>query len=159
MSLSLQVRETARWARDLLVSCMERYPEPGGQQDRQNPQFSQAELPAADAKGDHHGLEPLSGVWNSAVSAVGWNLPQLYLESGVLHPSGSLDRCLGTPETKWGISPGACLWVDPLSRPGCSDHVCRYLRCVSLPDVSDVTWVVSLLNQSAVADWQSSWLT
>ena len=52
---------------------------------------------------------------------------------------GLFGKCLGTPEAKWGIFPGACLWVVPLCRHGCSDHMCRYLRCVSLPDVSSVT--------------------
>ena len=49
-----------------------------------------------------------------AVSAVVWSLPQLYLESGILHHSGSFDKCLGTPDAKCGISPGAYLWVVPL---------------------------------------------
>ena len=97
--------------------------------------IQQGRASGGDAKGDQSGVEQHSGAWNSAVSAVGWNLPQLYLESGVLHPSGSLDRCLGTPETKWGISPGAYLWVVLLCRHSCSDHVCRYLTCVSLPHV------------------------
>ena len=39
--------------------------------------------------------------------------PQLYPESGALHPSGSFDKCLGPPDAKWGISPGAHLWVVP----------------------------------------------
>ena len=43
---------------------------------------------------------------------------------------------LGTPAGKWGISPGASLWVVPLCRQGCSDPMCQYLRSVSLPDVS-----------------------
>ena len=33
------------------------------------------------------------------------------------------------------------------------------LGVVSLADVPALTWVVSLLNQSAMADWQPSWLT
>ena len=45
----------------------------------------QAEPPVADAKGDQRGMGQHSGVWSSAVSAVVWNLPQLYLENGV-HP-------------------------------------------------------------------------
>ena len=28
------------------------------------------------------------------------------LESGELHPSGSLDKCFGTPDGKWGLSLG-----------------------------------------------------
>ena len=122
----------------------------------------QAEPPVADAKGDQRGMGQHSGVWSSAVSAVVWNLPQLYLENGV-HPPllGLFDKCLGTPDAKWGmypgaygwytiallntpvgkcgISPGAYLWVVPLCRPVCSGLMCRYLRCVSLPDVSVLT--------------------
>ena len=52
---------------------------------------------------------------------------------------GLFDKCLGTPDTKWGLCPGVYLWVVPLCRHGCSDHVCRYLRCVSLPDMSILT--------------------
>ena len=55
-----------------------------------------AELPAAGAKGDQHGMGQHFGEWSSAVSAVVWRL--LYLERGVLHPSGSLDKCLSTPD-------------------------------------------------------------
>ena len=72
-----------------------------------SPQSSRAEPPEADAKGDLCGMEQHSGVWNSAVSAVVSNLLQLYLESGVLHPSGLFDKCLGTPNAKCGIFPGA----------------------------------------------------
>ena len=43
----------------------------------------------ADAKGDERGMEQHSGVRSLDVSAAVWNLPQLYLESGVLYPSGS----------------------------------------------------------------------
>ena len=33
------------------------------------------------------------------------------LESALLHPSGSLDKYLGTPNGKWGLSPEAtCGW-------------------------------------------------
>ena len=80
-----------------------------------------------------------TAVWSSAVSAVVWSLLQLYLESGVLHLSGSLDKYLGIPEGKWGISQGACLWVVLLCRRDCSGHVCRYLRCASLVNVSSMT--------------------
>ena len=110
---------------------------------------------------DQRGMEQHFGAWSSAVSAVLWSLPQLYLESGVLHPSGSLAKCLGTPDDNWGICPGAygwymavllgildgkCgispgpyVWVVLLCRRGYSGHTCRYLRCVFLPDVSSVT--------------------
>ena len=82
---------------------------------------SRAEPPAADAKGDQRGVGQPAGVWSSAVSAVVWSLPQLHLGSGVLHPSGSPDRCLGSPAGKWGLCSGAHLWVGPLCRRGCSD--------------------------------------
>ena len=39
-------------------------------------------------------------MWSWAVLAVVWSLPQLYLESGVLHRSGFLDKCFGTLD-KW----------------------------------------------------------
>ena len=138
-SLSLQVWETAQGARESSASCKGRSLEPGGQQYRQSPQSSRAEPPAADAKGDRHGAEQPSGVWGSAVSAVAWSLPQLRLERGGLHPSGPFDKCLGLPNGKWGISPGAHLWVVPLRCHSCSDPMCKYLRCVSLPDMSVLT--------------------
>ena len=100
---------------------------------------SRAEPPAADAKGDQGGVEQHPGVWSSAASAVGWSVPQLYLESGVLHPSGSLDKYLSTCDGKWGITPGAYLWADSLCRYGSSGHLCIYLRWVSLPNMSAVT--------------------
>ena len=120
-------------------SCKEGSLEPGGQKGRRSPQSSREEPPSADAKGDQHVMEQRSGVWSSVVSAVVWSLPQLYLGSGGLHPSGSLDKCHGPPAGKWGICPGAYLLVVPLCRRVCSDHMCRYLRCVSLPDVSVLT--------------------
>ena len=46
---------------------------------------------------------------------------------------------LDIPEGKWRICPEACLWVCSRCRPGCSDHICRYPSCVSLPDVSPLT--------------------
>ena len=73
--LSLQVWETAQWARELSASCKEGSPEPGGRQGRQSPQSSRAEPLAADAKGDQRGTEQHSDAWSSAVSAVVWNLP------------------------------------------------------------------------------------
>ena len=65
-SLSLQIRETARWARESSVSYKEGSPEPGGQQGRQSLQSSRAEPPAADAKRDQRGVEQPSGVWSLA---------------------------------------------------------------------------------------------
>ena len=109
------------------------------QQGRQSAQSSRAEPLAADDKGDQCGMEQHPGVWSSAVSAVVWSLPQLYLDSGVLHLLGLSNKCLCTYDGKCGISPGAFLWVAPLCRQGCSGHMYRYLQCVSLPDVSSVT--------------------
>ena len=80
------------------------------------------------------------------------------LESGALHLSGPLNKCLGAPAGRWRIALGAYLWVVPLCRHSCSGHKCRYLRCVSLPGVSGVTSIVSFLNRSVMADWQPSWL-
>ena len=63
-SLSLQVWETAQWARESSASYKEGPPEPGGQRGRRSPQSSRAEPLAADAKGDQHGVEHHSGVWS-----------------------------------------------------------------------------------------------
>ena len=71
------------------------------------------------------------------------------LKSGGLHHSESLDKYIGFPDGKEGISPEAYLWVVQRCRYGCSDHTGRYLGCVSLPNVSSVTQVVSLLNQGS----------
>ena len=35
--------------------------------------------------------------------------------------------------------PGVYLWVVLVCRHGCSGHMCRYLRCVSLPNVPSMT--------------------
>ena len=51
-----------------------------------------------DNKGDRRDMEQQhSGEWSSAVSAAVRSLPQLYLESGVLHPLGLLISILGPP--------------------------------------------------------------
>ena len=96
-SLSLQVQGRAQWARELSGSCKEGSQGPGGQQGRQSPQSSSAEPPVAHAKEDECGVEQYSGVWRSGVSAVVWSLPQLYLESGGLHPSGSFQKNILVP--------------------------------------------------------------
>ena len=88
-SLGLQVREMAWWARESSASCKEGSLEPGGQQGRQSPPSIRAEPLVADAKGGQSDVEQPSGVWGWADSAVVWSLPQLYLESGGLCPSGS----------------------------------------------------------------------
>ena len=66
---------------------------------------------------------------------------------------GLFGKCLGILDAKWGISPGAYLWVVPLCSHGCSDHMCRYLRCVSLPDVS------ALLGSFPLEPKCHGWLT
>ena len=71
------------------ASCKDGSLEPGGQQGRQSPPSIRAEPLVADAKGGQRGVEQPSGVWGWADSAVVWSLPQLYLESGGLCPSGS----------------------------------------------------------------------
>ena len=100
-SPSLQDWETAWWARELSASCKEGCLEPGGQQGRRSPQSSRAEPLVADAKGE----QQHSGVWSSSVSAVVWNLPQSYFESGALHYSGSFDKRLSTMDAKCVNSP------------------------------------------------------
>ena len=88
-SLGLQVQETARWARELSASCKGGSLEPGGQQGRRSPQSSRTEPPEVYVKGGQHGVEQHSGASSLAISAVVWSQLQLYLETGVLHPSGS----------------------------------------------------------------------
>ena len=98
----------------------------------------------ANAKGNQHGVEQHSGVWSSEACL------SCTLENAVPDPSGSLDTCLYTPDGKWGISPGVHLWVVLFYRYGCSGHLFRYLRCVSLLNVFSVLEVVSLLNQIVI---------
>ena len=68
-NLSLMVRETVLWARELLQG---RSPDPGGEQSKWSPQSSKAEPPVANAKGDEHGVEQhqsrawLSQQWSGA---------------------------------------------------------------------------------------------
>ena len=52
---------------------------------------------------------------------------------------GLFDKHLDTHAGKCGIAPGAYLWVVPPCRHGDPDHVCRYLKYVSFPDVSALT--------------------
>ena len=160
--LSLQVRETARWARELSVSFREGSPEPGGQQvGRRNPQFSRQNLqwPMPREIRVAWGSTLESGVWLYQQWSATCFSYRLKVEYSTL--LGLFDKCLGTPDAKWGMYPGACgwytiallntpvgkcgispgayLWVVPLCRPVCSGLMCRYLRCVSLPDVSALT--------------------
>ena len=53
-----------------------------------------AEPLATNAKGHQLGVKQPAGVWSSAVSAVVWSLPQLYLQIGVLRPCVSLINVL-----------------------------------------------------------------
>ena len=76
------------------------------------------------AKGDQRGMQQHSGVWSTAVSAVARSLPQLYLESGV--PSGSLGKCLGTPDAKWGFPQG------PFYGWSCSAHMAVLITCADI---------------------------
>ena len=86
-SLSLQVQERARWARKLSASCKEGFPSHVGNRVDEVLRPAGKRLWWLMPKGDQHGMEQLCGVWSSAVSAVLWSLPQLYLERGVLLPS------------------------------------------------------------------------
>ena len=68
---------------------------------------------------------------------------------------GLFDKCLGTTDAKCGSCPGACWWYMAvllgtpdgkclsvgglLCRHGCSDHMCRYLKYLSLPHMSALT--------------------
>ena len=110
----------------------------------------------------------ISMVWSSTLMCGArlsqqWSGPAPVIPLRVLYSTllGLFDKCLGSPPAKWGICPGACRWytaillhipngkwgVSPgsyrwavvLCRPGCSGHVCRYLKCVSLPDVFTLT--------------------
>ena len=138
-SLQMSAQETEKWAGELSASCKEGSLEPGGQQGRTSPQSSRAEAPTHGAKGD-------SVAWSStlvcgAQLSQRWSRKCLRYTLKVVYSTflGLFDKCFGTPDAKWGISPGAYLWVVPLSRHSCSDHMCKYLRCASLPDASGVT--------------------
>ena len=104
-SLSLQIWETAWEVRKEVFSILQgRISQPGGSgadevlsPARQNlQQLMEREVNVA--------WKQHSGVWGSAVLAVVWSLPQLYLERGVLHSSESLDKYFDTPAGKCGIS-------------------------------------------------------
>ena len=106
---------------------------------------------------------------NSSTLACGARLSQQWSGTCLSHTLkvvhstllGLSDKCLGTPDAKWGIfqgahgwymavlldtpagkcgiSPGPYLWLVLLCRHGYSNYMCRYLRCVSLPDVPALT--------------------
>ena len=84
----------------------------------------------ADAKRDQCGVEQHSGMWSSAVSAVVWRLPQLHLESGGLHPSGSFGKCLGTSDAKWEIC------KEPIYGWCCSVDTAVLITCIDISGVS-----------------------
>ena len=100
------------------------------QQGRQSAQSSRAEPLAADDKGDQCGMEQHPGVWSSAVSAVAWNWPCYTLK--VVYPTllGLFNKCIGTPDGKCGIHPGAYLWVTP--RVSSADTTTLTIRAVIL---------------------------
>ena len=98
-------------------------------------------------------MEKHSGVRSSTFSAVVWNLPQLYLESGGLHLLSLFDKCLCTSDGQCGVFPGACGWyvavlldtpdgkwgTSPgvyLSRGGCSAYMAILITCVDIIGVS-----------------------
>ena len=133
-SLSKQVRETARWTRAVCI-LQGRTSLPG--QVREDIVWLQQSRPSG-GQCQGRSASRVAALWLVELLSQEWAETCLAytLERGVLHPFGSLDKCLGT---EWGISSGACLGVVPLCRHGCSGHVCRYLSCVSLTDVSNVT--------------------
>ena len=100
---------------------------------------SGADSLVADAKGSQRDMEQHSGARKSLSQQWSGICLGYTLESGVLHPSGSLDKCLGTPDDKWALSQKAYLWVLLLCRHGCSCHMYRQLKHAFLPDVSGVT--------------------
>lgn len=93
--------------------------------------------PAADVKGDQYG----AALWCVKLGCLGSGLESACyaLKKVYSTPLGLFDKCLGTPDGKCGISPGAYLWVVPFCRRGSSNHMCRYLGCVFLPDMSSMT--------------------
>ena len=158
--LSLQVWETAWWARESSASHKEGPPETGGKQATSSVQQGRV-------SGGQMQRE-ISAAWSSPLVCGAWLSQQwsgacLSYILKVVYSTllGLFDKCLGIPDANWGICPGtygwhlavlldtpsgkygifpgACLWVVPLCRHGCSDHVCRYLECVSLPDVFTLT--------------------
>ena len=88
------------------------------------------------------GSQQWSGTWLSYTLKVVYStlLGLLINCLAFLMPSGEFSQgaygwymavLLGTPDGKCAITPGAYLWVVLLCRNDCSDHMCRYLRCVS----------------------------
>ena len=109
-SHSLQVWETAQWERECQhLARKGLWSQVGGRQTK--PSVQQGRATAAGDKGDQRGVEQHSGVQSLAVSAVVWNLPHLYLESVYSTLLGLFNKCLDTPDSKCGISPGAYLWM------------------------------------------------
>ena len=120
--------------------------EPGGQQGRQSHQSSKAEL---------WQLMPskISMAW-SITLVCGAQLSQQWsgaclsytLESFILCPSGSLDKCLGTLMTS-GEFP-----QEPICEWSHSANTAVLVMCIDILGVF-------LLNQGVMVDWQLSWVT
>ena len=109
-SLSLQVQETARWTRGLSASCKEGPLEPGGQQGRQSPQSIRAEPPAAMTR-------EISVAWSSTLVCGArpsrqWSGACLSYTLKVVYSTllDLLNKCLGPPDAKCRIFPGAYGW-------------------------------------------------
>ena len=135
-SLSLWVQETALWARELSVSCKEVSREQGGS--RSGEVLSPAGQSFKQLMPREIGVAWSSTLVCGARLSQQWSGACLSYTLKVVCSTllGLSDKCLDTPDARCGISPGAYLWVVPLCRHGYYDHVCRYLRCVSLPHVS-----------------------
>ena len=108
------------------------------QQGRRNPQSSRTEFPVTDAKGDQHGVGQHLDVCVAQLSQQ-WSGACLSYTLKVVHSTllGLLISVLA-PLMASGEFPQelVCGWS---CRHGCSGHAFRYLRCVSLPDVSSMT--------------------
>ena len=138
-SLSLQVQETARWAKVLSASCKGGSPEPGGQQGRQSPQSSRAEPPAANVKGEQCGMAALwcvelgclsSGLEPVSVTPWKWWTPPFWVYSvNVLAPLLASVEFPQKPICGW------CRSADMATLTTCADmvSVSSYQTCLLLP--------------------------
>ncbi|KAF6125194.1 hypothetical protein HJG60_009719 [Phyllostomus discolor] len=116
-SLSLQVQETALWARELSASFKEGPPEPSGQQGREvlSPARQSLRWPMP---------REVSVAWSSTL-VCGARLSQQGSGTGLSYtlklvhstPLGLFNKCLGTPDAKEPmdrISPGAYGWYTAI---------------------------------------------
>ena len=146
--LSLQVWETARWARISWARWATGQMKSSVQQGRASGGWCQGRSARHGAVHSYVELGCLnSGLEPASVIPWKWCTPSFWVFTKCLGiPNAKWGICPGaygrymavlldTPAVKWGIFPGGYLWVVLLCRHGCSDHMCRYLRCVSLPDV------------------------